>query len=265
MDDLGPDEQKWLDVLRSSSEPTTNDRARVRASVLATIAGGAVGTSTAAAASTAAAGPGVAKVGAVASAAGSTSLFTGGLKVGLAVVVLAVGGGGAFVAVKRPTTVTPVAAAASAAAPTEREAPAAAPAELPAGMAEPQATPVGATPQPETVDRSPAAVSARPAARRAASTPKMTAESDDIDAQLVLITQAQRALERGEPNAALTALARHERDYPRGSLAPEREGLRAIASCDAKRSNGRALAERFVAANPSSPLVARIRKSCLSQ
>lgn len=260
MSDLGPDEQKWLDVLRSGSEPTSNDRARVRASVLAGIAGGAVGVSTAAAAGSAA--PNVAKIGVVATAAAPTSFFAGALKVGLAVVVLAVGGGGAYVAMKRPTAAI---TAAAPAAPTEREVIATSPpAEAPSGNLVVQAPAVDVPPVAETTDRSPTVGSTRSTPRRTTTTQK-SADADDIDAQLVLITQAQRALERGEPNAALASLARHEREYPRGSLAPEREGLRAIASCDAKRNNGRALAERFVATNPSSPLVARIRKSCLSQ
>lgn len=260
MNDLGPDEQKWLDVLRSGNEPTSNDRARIRASVLASIAGGAVGASTAAAASSAA--PGVAKVGAIATAAAPTSFFAGALKLGLAVVVLAMGGGGAYVAMKRPMAAI---ATAAPAAPTEREGMTTSPpADAPSGDLVVQAPAVDVPPVAETAERSAPVGSTRSTPRRTTVTQK-SADADDIDAQLVLITQAQRALERGEPSAALSALARHEREYPRGSLAPERDGLRAIASCDAKRSNGRTLAERFVAANPSSPLVARIRKSCLSQ
>ncbi len=153
------------------------------------------------------------------------------MKVGLAVVVLAVGGGGAFVAMKRPAAVT----ARVPTAPTEREV-AAAPVRRASERSRFRATCVARQPaspsrarrlpETETVDRSPTVGSTRSTtSRRATAAP----DSDDIDGQLVLITQAQRALERGEPNAALVALARHEREYPRGSLAPERDGLRAIA------------------------------------
>jgi hypothetical protein len=241
MDEFGPDEQKWLDVLRSSDEPSTDDRARVRAAILAGIASGAA-TATATTAAAAAA---------KSSAVAKTGLAAMGWKVGAAAVVLVAGAAVSAVALRGPTSTmlpppsAPSTVVVAAAPPTELAPP-------PVTAASPD---IAAPPKPVASTRSPARVS--PPSRPAGS-------DDDVDAELVVIARAQRALERGDAEEALVQLAHHGREHPKGALALEREGLRAIASCDAKRSDGRALATRFIAAHPTSPLVTRIRTSCLS-
>lgn len=266
MDELGPDEQKWLDVLRAADEPRAADRARVRSAVLEGIAGAGVASATAAGVA------GIAKAGTVAAVtktASATGLVAGTWKIGLAVVSLVVAGGVTAAVVGRTPrtseTARSIASASAAAAnataivtppPTSTPEPAFSAPSVTAETAANEAT----------EPTKPTASAAAPATATNAA-PRTTAQAkpgDDVDAEVLLITQAQRTLERGDPNAALGVLARHGREHPRGAFAVEREGLRAIASCEAKRADGRALAERFVAAHPRSPLVSRVRATCLS-
>jgi len=249
MDEFGPDEQRWLDVLRAADEPSEADRVRMRASVFAIVAG--AGTS-------AAAGAG----GLVKAASGATGAFTVPWKLGVILLSIALAGGGGFLAVLANGS-TPK----SAPAPLE-PAPAAqfAPMENPAVGLPPTAAPKAAKAIEDEAVKAPSDPSARGSTHRAphANRASLQNGADDVEAELVLLTEAQQALERGDANAALQALARHGRAHPLGALAVEREGLRAIASCAAKRDDGRALAERFVARNPNSPLVARVTAACLS-
>ena len=250
MDELGPDEKPWLDALRGADEPTAADRARVRAAVMASIATGAAGAGVAA----------LGKSGAVAKAA-KVGFFAGAAwKIGLAAVVVSVAGGAAVVtrAERAHGTVTLAPSATSAASMGAAKVEATTAAEAPPPRSSVDA-PAEARPDDE---QSPVVATGKHGSRTA---PRAAASSaDDLDGELQLLTQAQRALERGDPAAALTALAQHRREHPQGALSIEREGLRAVASCEAKRSDGKALADRFVARNPSSPLVARVRAACLS-
>ena len=268
MDELGPDEQKWLDVLRAADEPRPEDRARVRAAVLGGIAG--VGAAAGAA--------GIAKSGAVAKTAGAASLFAGGWKIGVAVISIVIAGGAAAVMMAKTsndhTAASVVSASTSAprasleseqgAEPASAMAPEGVEALEPvtstetAQRADP--TVVGGADAPKPLTSAPARAPARSAVPR----PSRPAPGDDVEAELLLMTQAQRSLERGDPNGALATLAHHGRNHPHGAFAVEREGLRAIASCEAKRAEGRSLAERFVSHNPKSPLVTRVRAACLS-
>lgn len=281
MDEFGPDEQEWIDVLRAADEPRDVDRARVRASLLASIgaasaASAAVGGEAISAGSAKAAAianaSGVAKTtGGVAKTAG---LFAAPWKIGVAVVSVAIAGGGVGVLLHRAPANVSTAVAVRASSVTQATAsppPAAPPLSVPPAVVE------DATPQAPVVEAPPSASSMPRTSRsgppsRAASQghaiteppPPRSSVTDNVDAELVLLARAQHALKRGDASGALEALARHSREHPRGALAVEREGLRAVASCESKRTDGRALAERFIAANPQSPLVARVRGSCLS-
>lgn len=251
MDELGPDERQWLDALRSEGEPTSDDRARVRAAVLAGISSAAGATATTAAA---VATSGVAK--------GATvgTVFTG-WKMGLTVIALGLAGAitsATLLRVQSDPPAPPVAATAIAS-PLIVGTPPPVVVDTP-----PPVVDVASSAEPAAEPEKPTAARARSIESARPSPPRVKPRTDDVDAELLLLTQAQRALERGEPSAALTLLAEHGREHPSGALALERDGLRAIASCDAKHVDGRTLAERFIAAHPSSPLVARIRTSCLS-
>jgi hypothetical protein len=107
----------------------------------------------------------------------------------------------------------------------------------------------------------PAPVPVEPAPSKPTRTPRVSA---DIGAELALIEAAQQSLQRAEPQRALEQLAQHARSFPRGVLGSEREGLRAIALCDAGRTaTGRAARDTFLERHGSTPIAARVRKACL--
>lgn len=247
MDELGPDERPWLDALRAADDPTAADRARVRAAVMASVgAAGAAGA--------------LVKTGAVAKAAAKTGIVIGVWKIGLASVVLLAAAGGTTWMLTRPApapvamVVAPTSPVMASAAPGEAAPVAVAQADVPGEVAAPIAS---AAP--------PARARVAGSARAPAPVTTGRAETaDSLEGEMALLTTAQHALERGDTTTAIGALSRHRREHPAGTLAVEREGLFAIASCDAKRPEGRALAERFVAQNATSPLVARVRAACLA-
>ncbi|MET0287240.1 MAG: hypothetical protein ABW352_22335 [Polyangiales bacterium] len=89
------------------------------------------------------------------------------------------------------------------------------------------------------------------------------ARTVDIGAELSLIEAAQQSLQRTQPGRALSQLEQHARSYPRGLLASEREGLRAIALCEAGRgAEGRRAKDAFLARAGSTPIAERVRKAC---
>lgn len=136
----------------------------------------------------------------------------------------------------------------------------------PTALVEPVRTKVAPVPTPlvEPDHAVPEATAPEPAASTPAAHPAKIAAAD-IEAELALLSQAQRALAAHRPDAALEALAKHGRLFPHGALQVERSGLRAVASCEAGSKSGTQLANRFLAANPGSPLAARVRAACLSR
>ena len=77
--------------------------------------------------------------------------------------------------------------------------------------------------------------------------------------ELRLLLPARAALARADFAAALAATAAHERQFPRGQLAEEREALRIVALAGARRpSEARAAAAAFHARFPDSLLQRRV-------
>jgi hypothetical protein len=84
------------------------------------------------------------------------------------------------------------------------------------------------------------------------------AASEPAPSELSLIQQAESA--RGNSGEALAILLRHERLYPRGALAQEREVLAVEMLIKAgKTDQARARAQRFEAQHPGSAHVPRLR------
>jgi hypothetical protein len=101
------------------------------------------------------------------------------------------------------------------------------------------------------------------AAASAATTSTNRTNAADLETELAMIADAQRALSAHAPQEALAALERHARAYPRGVLSVERSALVAIATCQSGRSSeGAQKAAAFARSYPSSPLVTRVRKAC---
>ncbi|MEM7606942.1 MAG: hypothetical protein AAF411_16420 [Myxococcota bacterium] len=83
----------------------------------------------------------------------------------------------------------------------------------------------------------------------------------NIAAERAMIDAAQAALRRGEPRLALSTLERHRREFSRGALVEEREGLRVLALLRVDETRGRRAAERFRRRYPSSLFRSAIERS----
>jgi hypothetical protein len=86
---------------------------------------------------------------------------------------------------------------------------------------------------------------------------------ESLKSELALLEQTHAALADKQPEKALVLLERHAREHPKARLRVEREGLRAIALCEAgKPMQGRAEAKLFLGRHPSSTLAVRVRSAC---
>lgn len=102
-----------------------------------------------------------------------------------------------------------------------------------------------------------------PVAMPTVASPRRIEADDDLAGELVLIQQAQRALARGDGDAALAALDVHARTHPHGRLVEERQAARVLALCAAGRAEeARAAATRFLIRYPRSAQAARVQGAC---
>lgn len=82
--------------------------------------------------------------------------------------------------------------------------------------------------------------------------------------ELRLVRSADEALGAGDAKRAMELLGEHERRFPRGTLASERSMLGILALCAAGRAaEAREQADRFAERHPRSPLLERLRHSCV--
>jgi type IV secretory pathway VirB10-like protein len=230
-------EVQLLELLRRSDLPTMSDRERVRRNVALQIATGATFATALAAAER---GSWFAKIWA-------TSAW---FKAATVVASLAAAAGGVTAVwsaePKRPPPVDATAPAVQVRAIATPELQNPLPKPEPASAPEDEATPtpirVGSAAAPKASNR---------------------ATTDSLDAELELVSQAQRALKAGRAQDALRALEEHQRRFPAGSLSFERAGLRPIALCQAgKLDEGRAAARNYLRRLPNSVLSKRIRVAC---
>jgi hypothetical protein len=99
---------------------------------------------------------------------------------------------------------------------------------------------------------------------RVTSAPAAAASSAGLEAEMRWVRGADAALRAGNTSAARALLDQHAREFPNGSLAEEREGLRVVAGCQgAASADGTRAAARFLARAPSSLLAGRVRAACL--
>lgn len=124
------------------------------------------------------------------------------------------------------------------------------------------------SPQVPRSDDSRVAPQELPAAEPAASTPSAKAPSETrpknrLAEEVLLLSRATSALHAGRAQAALSALAEHQRTFPRGHLTVERVAARAQALCQLGR---KAEGERELARlSPASPQAARARRACSNE
>lgn len=104
----------------------------------------------------------------------------------------------------------------------------------------------------------------RPRREPAAVAPSIEPDPEpSIDPAEILALRAAQRLLAQDPAEALAQLERHGAEYPRSSLAPQRAVARMNALCQLGRvDEARTVADDFIAAHPSSPLLARVRSVC---
>ncbi|RYZ10197.1 MAG: hypothetical protein EOO73_01070 [Myxococcales bacterium] len=248
MDELSHRARSLLAAAEMSEEPTAEDAARVRRAVLTHV--GALGLTAA-----------VVTAGSTQAKAASLVSIAVKLTAALAVTAGTVAAAWTYVshrdelAVSAPAAVT-------------RSAPVAAPARSDSAAPSESVSPPREAP---TREPAPAVRSPRSPVRppRLADKPqpalapvKVAPGPADLDAEMRLIRGADSALRAGRTTEALALLAQHQADHPQASLAHEREGLRAIANCQLGAPASTAVAERFLARTPRSPLAPRLRSAC---
>lgn len=99
------------------------------------------------------------------------------------------------------------------------------------------------------------AASAQPAASSSA--------APEGEGEAALLQRARSAIDAGDGVTALDALDAHERRFPAGLLADQRQAERVVAMCTiAKGPTTRERAEHFLAQRPRSQQADRIRRAC---
>lgn len=107
-----------------------------------------------------------------------------------------------------------------------------------------------------------------PAASTAQDSPEPAADPafDELQAELILVQKARRALRDQRPTRALEVLDAHARAFPKGQMREDRLVLRIEALCAAgKGPQARAEARLFLRAFPASAHAGRVRAACSSK
>jgi hypothetical protein len=218
-----------LERARDAHDPTAADRARVRRKLAVRVVAGS------------AALGGMAK----ASMLGSSTL----LKIALPLVIL--GAAGAYaVHAARVQAPAPI--------------PTASTIEVPAIVAPPQVAAEATTVVPPPATTEAPAITAPPVVSHAAQHPKPRVEAPpDLDAENLLVTEAQGAIQRKDFATALAKLDAYDRAFHAGILVEEARAARVVAVCGAGRTaEAQTLGRVFLATYPRSPLAPRVRTSC---
>ncbi len=100
------------------------------------------------------------------------------------------------------------------------------------------------------------------AERPARSVHKAKPATSDLDAELVLLRRAERAIRSDTPELALALLDELDQQHPASPLSQERDATRAMASCRSNAVNAPDNARAFLAAHPESVYRARVETLC---
>lgn len=91
-----------------------------------------------------------------------------------------------------------------------------------------------------------------------------SSESNDVASEVVLLSEAQRALSEGDANRSLSLLQQHAARFPTSTLATERSAARVFAYCQLGRiDEARAAARGFFRNGSNSPLLPKVQTSCV--
>ncbi len=133
--------------------------------------------------------------------------------------------------------------------------------ELEPPTPQPEPAPSPTTSTANAVEHEPKPVDARRSRPSRSSKPEGD-PGPSLAAELALIREARDA----SPSDALVLLERHAEEFPQGTLASERDALRAAALCRLDRlSEAAEIVEGFAAANPSALLRERVRSACANK
>lgn len=247
MRELGPEARALIERVAEHDGPSRADRERIRRALAASLA---------AASTTATAG--ALAAGAAKSASAVLTKSLGASQIAFWVFV----GGAVGTAVTVPLVLRQERQTTSMSVPAPPRPSVAKPA-LRSRAKEPPASSVS-DPKPPPAPR-PVSPAPRPAAPldTAAFAPEEAA-SGGLRAETRLLERAQQARAQGHPGVALETLGEYAVRFPGGVLKSESLALTVLCLCESNRvAEAQALAERIVAADPSSPLVARLSRSCV--
>jgi hypothetical protein len=101
--------------------------------------------------------------------------------------------------------------------------------------------------------------------RPASDTVPAVPDDDGTSQELAFVHRIQAALVADAPTKALAMCAEHEQRWPHGTFVQEREGLRAIAACQAGSRDAVELAHGFFSKFPRAPLTGRVRDACIKK
>lgn len=87
-----------------------------------------------------------------------------------------------------------------------------------------------------------------------------------LGTEVALMSRARQALGRGKSARALKLLEQHRTQFPRGTLARERELSRVTALCElGRKDDARAAAAKFLAQHPSEALRRQLARRCVGE
>jgi len=90
-------------------------------------------------------------------------------------------------------------------------------------------------------------------------------DAASIVQETAILASVQRAIRRGNPSSALTALEQYRVQFPAGALQEEATASRIVALCGLGRTEeGQRLSADFLRRFPSSPLSAHVQAACLN-
>jgi hypothetical protein len=238
MTELGSDAKALVNAARTEGGLPADQRARLRARVLATAGSGGMSV----------AGSIVAK--AAAAKVLGMSVVTWGA------VAATVAGAGSFYAMAHPRTVhtgTPA---------SKQPAVLMSPAPRAIDAAESPAAPVPtATPHSTARDDRPRASRPKPLDSKERTTAPASADSSFVE-DARLLRDVRAALAAGQGERALGLLDARQENPASGVFAEEREAARIVTLCSLRRREAPEAAARFLAAHGSSPLAERVRRAC---
>jgi hypothetical protein len=265
--DLGPAARAIVEGGRAGDDPTEADRARVKAALMLSLAGGAAAASAASAAgsaSSAGAAKGASTAGAVAKVIAALAIagaVVGIISIGLQPPAAKARSGEALGASLPAREVEDAAR--------ELEEPDVGAAAAPTTNADPAAAVIAATKAPGGAKASGGALRQEGASVTAASSSKVMAKAaaastgSTLEAETRKLREAHSAMRSGDPARALELLDEQSTAFAGGELRQERAAARVLALCQAGRAaEASAESARFLRDNPSSPLADRVRAAC---